>query len=194
MKLPRRQFLSLTTAAIGLPAFLRAAKADLYPARPVRMLVGFAAGGAPDIAARLVTQWLSDRLGQQFIIENRTGAGGNIATEAVIDAPADGYTLLMAGLQNAVNTTLYQQSQIRFRPRYGAGRRRQPRELRHGSASVVSRPRPSPNSSPTPKPIPASSTWRRPATAPGRIWPASCSRSWPASTCCTCPIAVRRRP
>src|SRR6201995_2326031 len=107
MQLPRRQFLSLATAAIGLPALSRMAKAGSYPSRPVRMLVGFAAGGAPDIAARLVTQWLSDRLGQQFIIENRTGAGGNIATEAVVDAAPDGYTLLMAGLQNAVNTTLY---------------------------------------------------------------------------------------
>jgi hypothetical protein len=78
------------------------------------MLVGFAAGGAPDIAARLVTQWLSERLGQQFVIENRPGAGGNIATEAVVDAPADGYTLLMAGLQNAVNTTLYQKLKYDF--------------------------------------------------------------------------------
>jgi tripartite-type tricarboxylate transporter receptor subunit TctC len=114
MKLPRRKFLSLATVAIGLPALSRVARAETYPARPVRMLVGFAAGGAPDIAARLVAQWLSDRLGQQFIIENRTGAGGNIATEAVVDAPADGYTLLMAGLQNAVNTTLYQKLKFDF--------------------------------------------------------------------------------
>ncbi len=114
MKLPRRQFLSLATAAIGLPALSRVAFAQTYPARPVRMLVGFAAGGAPDIAARLVAQWLSDRLGQQFVIENRPGAGGNIATEAVVDAPADGYTLLMAGLQNAVNTTLYRNLKYDF--------------------------------------------------------------------------------
>src|ERR1700742_1576215 len=114
MKLPRRQFLSLATAAIGLPALSRVAFAQTYPARPVRMLVGFAAGGAPDIAARLVAQWLSDRLGQQFVIENRPGAGGNIASEAVIDAPADGYTLLMAGLQNAVNTTLYRNIKYDF--------------------------------------------------------------------------------
>ena len=114
MQLPRRKFLSMATAAIGLPALSRAAFAQTYPARPVRMLVGFAAGGAPDIAARLVAQWLSDRLGQQFIIENRTGAGGNIATEAVVDAPADGYTLLMAGLQNAVNTTLYRNLKYDF--------------------------------------------------------------------------------
>jgi len=114
MQLPRRQFLSLTATAIGLPALLRTASAQSYPARPVRMLVGFAAGGAPDIAARLVAQWLSDRLGQQFVIENRTGAGGNIATEAVVDASPDGYTLLMAGLQNAVNTTLYRNLKYDF--------------------------------------------------------------------------------
>jgi tripartite-type tricarboxylate transporter receptor subunit TctC len=114
MKLPRRKFLALTATAIGLPPFVRTASAQSYPARPVRMLVGFAAGGAPDIAARLVAQWLSDRLGQQFVIENRPGAGGNIATEAVVDAPPDGYTLLMAGLQNAVNTTLYQHLKYDF--------------------------------------------------------------------------------
>jgi tripartite-type tricarboxylate transporter receptor subunit TctC len=112
MKLARRRFLSLATLALASPAISRAASS--YPARPVRMLVGFAAGGAPDIAARLVGQWLSDRLGQQFIIENRTGAGGNIATEAVIDAAPDGYMLLMAGLQNAVNTTLYQKLRYDF--------------------------------------------------------------------------------
>jgi tripartite-type tricarboxylate transporter receptor subunit TctC len=114
MKLARRRFLSLATLAIGCPAVSRVALASGYPTRPVRMLVGFAAGGAPDIAARLVGQWLSDRLGQQFIIENRAGAGGNIATEAVIDAAPDGYTLLMAGLQNAVNTTLYQKLRYDF--------------------------------------------------------------------------------
>jgi tripartite-type tricarboxylate transporter receptor subunit TctC len=114
MKLPRRQFLSMATAAIGLPALSRVSHAETWPARPVHILVGFAAGGAPDIAARLVAQWLSDRFGQQFVIENRTGAGGNIATEAVVDAPADGYTLLMAGLQNAVNTTLYRNLKYDF--------------------------------------------------------------------------------
>ena len=114
MKLPRRQFLSLATVALGAPALARVANAQAYPTRPVRMLVGFAAGGAPDIAARLIAQWLSERLGQQFVVENRPGAGGNIATEAVVDAPADGYTLLMAGLQNAVNTTLYQKLKFDF--------------------------------------------------------------------------------
>jgi len=114
MKFSRRRFLHLATVAIGVPAVSRMASAQTYPTRPVRLVVGFAAGGAPDIAARLVAQWLSERLGQQFIIENRPGAGGNIATEAVVDAPADGYTLLMAGLQNSVNTTLYRNLKYDF--------------------------------------------------------------------------------
>jgi tripartite-type tricarboxylate transporter receptor subunit TctC len=114
MIIRRRHFLHLASIALAVPAVARLARAQTYPARPVRVFVGFAAGGAPDIAARLVGQWLSERLGQQFIIENRPGAGGNIATEAVVDAPADGYTLLMAGLQNAVNATLYQKLKYNF--------------------------------------------------------------------------------
>ncbi|TMJ47092.1 MAG: tripartite tricarboxylate transporter substrate binding protein [Alphaproteobacteria bacterium] len=114
MKLARRQFLHLATIAISLPAVSRMANAQSYPTRPVRIVVGFAAGGAPDIAARLVAQWLSERLGQQFIIENRTGAGGNIATEAVLDAPADGYTLLLVSLANAVNASLYEKLKFNF--------------------------------------------------------------------------------
>jgi tripartite-type tricarboxylate transporter receptor subunit TctC len=114
MNLPRRRFLRLAAGALGLPAVSHLANAQAYPARPVRIIVGFAAGGAPDIAARLVAQWLSERFGQQFVVENRTGAGGNIATEAVVDAPADGYTLLLVALPNAVNTTLYAKLNYNF--------------------------------------------------------------------------------
>jgi tripartite-type tricarboxylate transporter receptor subunit TctC len=114
MMFARRQFLRLAACAIGLPVVTRSAFAQAYPSRSVRIIVGFAAGGAPDIAARLIGQWLSERLGQQFVIENRPGAGGNTATEAVVEAPADGYTLLLAGLPNAVNATLYEKLNYDF--------------------------------------------------------------------------------
>jgi tripartite-type tricarboxylate transporter receptor subunit TctC len=114
MKTSRRRFLSLATIAVGVPIGLRGANAQAYPTRPVRIFVGFSAGGAPDIAARLVAQWLSERFGQPFVVENRPGAGGNIATEAVVDAPADGYTLLLVSLQNAVNATLFQKLKYDF--------------------------------------------------------------------------------
>src|SRR5262245_8416842 len=103
----RRRFLQLAAGAATLPGFSRLAIAQTYPARPVRMMVGFAPGGTTDLGARLVGQWLSERLGQQFFIENRTGAGTNIATEAVVRAPADGYTLLVVTASNAINTKLY---------------------------------------------------------------------------------------
>src|SRR5262245_5429585 len=94
MKLPRRNFLHLATGAAALPAVSRLAWAQAYPARPVRMIVGFAAGGTTDIISRLIGQWLSERLGQPFIVENRPGASANLATEAVVRASPDGYTLL----------------------------------------------------------------------------------------------------
>jgi tripartite-type tricarboxylate transporter receptor subunit TctC len=94
MKLPRRNFLHLAAGAAALPALSRIAQAQNYPTRPVRIVVGYAAGGPADIVARLIAQWLSERLGQPFLVENRTGAATNIATEAVVRAPADGYTLL----------------------------------------------------------------------------------------------------
>jgi tripartite-type tricarboxylate transporter receptor subunit TctC len=114
MKLPRRQFLHLAASAVALPAVSRFARAQTYPTHPVRIIVGFAAGGAPDILARLLGQWLSERLGQPFVVENRTGAGGNIATEVVVQAPADGHTLLLTSVGNAVNATLYDKLNYNF--------------------------------------------------------------------------------
>jgi tripartite-type tricarboxylate transporter receptor subunit TctC len=112
MKLARRQFLHLAAGAAALPAIPRVAKAQAYPTRPVRLIVGFAPGGTTDITARLIGQCLSERLGQQFLIENRTGAATNIATEAVVRAPADGYTLLLVTASNAINATLYDKSKL----------------------------------------------------------------------------------
>jgi tripartite-type tricarboxylate transporter receptor subunit TctC len=107
MKLPRRRFLQLAASAAVLPAVTRVAKAETYPTRPVRVIVTFAAGGPNDIIARLMGQWLSERFGQQFVIENRPGAGGTIGTEVVVNAPPDGYTLVLASPANAINATLY---------------------------------------------------------------------------------------
>src|SRR5438270_10269325 len=107
MKLPRRNFLYLAAGTVALPAVSRVAKAQAYPARPVRIIVPFAAGGPTDTIARLFGQWLSEHLRQQCVIENRPGAGGNIGTEAVVRALADGYTLLLVNSANAINATLY---------------------------------------------------------------------------------------
>src|SRR5215510_8264406 len=114
MKLPRRNFLHLAAGAAALPAVSRIAKAQPYPSRPVRIVVGFPAGGGADIVARLIGQWLSERLGQQFIVENRPGAGSNIATEVVVRAPSDGYTLLLVNAPAAINATLYDKLSFNF--------------------------------------------------------------------------------
>jgi len=114
VKLPRRTFFRLGAAAAGFCALPRIAGAQSYPNRPVRLVVGFAAGSTTDILARLMGQWLSERLGEQFIIENRPGAGGNIAAEAVVKAPADGYTLLMVPPASAINATLYDKLSFNF--------------------------------------------------------------------------------
>jgi len=114
MKFPRRQFLQLAAAAAVLPSASQRAGAEIYPSRPVRVMVGFAAGQAIDIVTRIVAQSLSERLGQQFIIENRPGGGGNIATEAVVRAPPDGYMLLAIGSNNMINATLYQKLNYDF--------------------------------------------------------------------------------
>jgi tripartite-type tricarboxylate transporter receptor subunit TctC len=107
MKIPRRKFLHLAAGAAALPVVSRPARAQAYPTRPVRLIVGYAPAGSADIAARVIGQWISEQLGQQFVIENRPGAGGNFATEAVAKAQPDGYTLLLTGSSDAWNATLY---------------------------------------------------------------------------------------
>src|SRR5262245_9296661 len=114
MKLPRRQFLHLAAGAAALPFAPRVARAQAYPTRPVRIVVPFAAGGATDIIARLIGQWLSEHLGQQFVIENRPGAGSNIGTEAVAKAVPDGYTLLLTTSSAAINASLYEKLSFNF--------------------------------------------------------------------------------
>jgi tripartite-type tricarboxylate transporter receptor subunit TctC len=114
MKLPRRQFLHLAAGAAALPAVSRIARAQAYPTRPVRIIVGFAAGGGYDIVARLMGQWLSERLDQPFVVENRPGAATNIATQVVVNASADGYTLLLVGVTNTINTTFYPKLNFNF--------------------------------------------------------------------------------
>jgi tripartite-type tricarboxylate transporter receptor subunit TctC len=114
MKLPRRKFLQLAAGAATLPAVSRVAAAQTYPTRPVRIIVPAAAGGPTDILARLMSQWLSERLGQQFIVENPTGGGTTIGTEAAVRAPADGYTLVMAATSAAISATLYEKLNYDF--------------------------------------------------------------------------------
>jgi tripartite-type tricarboxylate transporter receptor subunit TctC len=114
MKLPRRAFLRLAAGAAAFRGAPRIAKAQTYPTRPVRLIVGFAAGGGADIMARLIGQWLSERMGGSFVVENRSGAGTNIATETVVNAAPDGYTLLLATSSNAFNATLYHDLKFNF--------------------------------------------------------------------------------
>jgi tripartite-type tricarboxylate transporter receptor subunit TctC len=114
MTFHRRHFLRLAGAMIALPAVSRGALAQAYPSRPVRLVIGYPPGGSADITARLITQWLSERLGQSFIVESRPGGGTNIATEAVINAPPDGYTLLLVAPANAINATLYEKLNHNF--------------------------------------------------------------------------------
>jgi tripartite-type tricarboxylate transporter receptor subunit TctC len=114
MKLPRRRFLHLAAGAVALPSISRVAWARTYPTRPVRLIVGLAPGGATDILARLIAQWLTEHLGQPFIVENRPGAAGNVATEAVVNMPPDGYSLLMISSSNMINASLYDKLNYNF--------------------------------------------------------------------------------
>src|SRR3954464_5197984 len=114
MKFPRRQFLHLAGGAALLPALSKPASAQTYPARPIRLIIGYTPGGSADLTARLMGQWLSERLGQPFVVENRPGGGTNIATEAVVRAPPDGYTFLLAAPANAINASLYDKLNFNF--------------------------------------------------------------------------------
>jgi tripartite-type tricarboxylate transporter receptor subunit TctC len=181
IKLSRRAFLHLIAGVAALPAVSRVAWSQSYPARPVRILVGFAPGGPADTIARLVGQRLSERLGQQFFIENRTGAGTNIATEAVVNAPPDGYTLLLITAANFINATLYEKLNFNFiRDIVPVG------SLSGEPAVMLVHPSvPAEtvrHSSPMPRPTRARSTWRPAATAPPPTSSASCSRCRRAST------------
>ena len=114
MKLPRRKFLHLAAGAVALPAVSRIARAETYPSRPVHLIIGYPPGGSADMTARFTGQWLSERLGQQFVIESRPGAGTNLATEAVVHAAPDGYTLLLVAPANAINASLYDKLNFDF--------------------------------------------------------------------------------
>jgi tripartite-type tricarboxylate transporter receptor subunit TctC len=114
MKLRRREFLRLALGSAALPAISRVAMGQTYPTRPVRIIVGFPPGGAADIVARVMAQRLQERLGQPFVVENRPGAGTNVATETVVRAAPDGHTLLLATVSNAINTTLYDKLNFEF--------------------------------------------------------------------------------
>ena len=175
MKLPRRRFLHLAAGALAVPSLPRAALATDYPARPVRLLVGYSAGGVSDILARLLAQSLSDRLGQPFVVEDRPGAASNVAADAVVHAPADGYTLFLAGISNAINAAIYKDLDFNFvrdvTPVALISRSPLVMEV---SASFPARP--FPNSSPMPRPIPARSTWDRRGPAAPRTCPANCFR------------------
>ena len=175
MKLARRTFLASAVGAAALPAVSRMARAQAWPSRPVRIIVGFPAGGATDIQARLMGQWLAERLGQQFIVENRAGASGNIGTEAVVRAPADGYTLLQVVTPNAINAALYSNLSFDFvrdiAPVIYSARLAYVVVV-HPSVPATT----SPSSSPMPRPTRARSTTGRPAPARRRTLLASCSR------------------
>jgi tripartite-type tricarboxylate transporter receptor subunit TctC len=165
MKLQRRAFLHLAAGAAALPAVPRVARAQSYPTRPVRLVAGFPPGGAVDMVARLIGQWLSERLGTPFVIENRAGAGGNIAAEAVVRASPDGYTLLMVNVANAINATLYDKLSFNIIRDIAPVA-----SIMRAPGVMVVTPSVPTNTVPefiayAPGPIPGRSTWRQPATA-----------------------------
>src|SRR5262245_27261608 len=190
MKLPRRNFLHLAAGAAVLPAVSRIARAQAYPTRPVRIIFGLASGSAGDILARLIGQWLSERLAQPFVIENRVGAGGTVAAEAVVRSPPDGYTLLACGSPDVINATLNDKLNFVFLRDIApvAGVARGPHVLVvHPSFPAKTIPEFIAHA----KPIRARSTSDRPALAPWPTWPPNCSRSWRKSIWSMCLIAAR---
>ena len=159
MALSRRRVLELATGAFAFAGIWRSARAQTYPTRPVRIIVGFPAGGPSDITARLIAQWLSEHLGHEFVVENRPGAASNIATEAALRAPPDGYTLLLVTSTNAVNATFYENLNFNFMSDIApvAGIIRVPFVMEI-NPSIPAKPFPS--SSPMPRLIRARSIWR----------------------------------
>ncbi len=138
VKFPRRHFLHLAAGAVALPTVSRIAMAETYPAHPVSVIVGLAAGTSPDIIARLLVHWLAERLGQPFIVENRPGAGTNIATETVVRAPPNGYSLLFVTTSNAISATLYDSPKFNFIRDIARGREHWRHSLRHAGQSFIS--------------------------------------------------------
>ena len=176
----RRRFLQLAALA-ALPGWPHMAPAQDYPSKPVRFVVGFPAGGPNDILGRIVAQWLSQKLGQPFNVENKGGQSGNIATAEVVRAPADGYTILLGGPANAISGSLYPNLELQLPARHRAGRRRHPRAAGDGGASLGA----GEDRAGVPRPCEGQSRrrsrWRRPASAARRTSPANCSSRWPGS-------------
>ena len=174
MIIPRRRFLRLAAAATALPLLPRVAIAQTYPTRPIRWIVPYPAGGATDLISRLMGQWLTERLGQPVIIDNRPGGGTNIGTQAVVSSPPDGYTLLFTASTHTINVSL-QQLPFNFLRDITlvSGLAELPLVMDVGPKLPV---KTSTNSSPTPRPIRARSTWPRSAPPPSAISRSSCSR------------------
>ena len=177
MKLIRRRFLHLAAGAVALPAVSRIAHGETYPSRPVRLVVPFAPAGPNDIIARVLGQWLSERLGQPFVIENRPGAATNVGTETVVNATPDGYTVLIVSSPHAINATLYEKLHFNFMRDIAPVAGIAARTECDGRCSSVSGSNLFPNSSAMPKPIRANSISRLRASGRQTTCPGSCSRS-----------------
>ena len=170
MRILRRQFLSLVTGAAALPSFMSPLWADAYPTRPVRIIINDAPGGAPDVAARLISEWLSERLGQPFIVENRPGGGGNIGTEAVVSSNPRWLYTSPRQYNDRHQRHYLQKSQFQCGARYRASRGHCPRSAHYGGQPVISRQNRFRSSYPMPRLTPANLIWRRLATEPDHFF------------------------